>query len=377
MNRFKLLTLASCCALVLAFITIIVQAQENEPIDTNEPINTQATEALAGPGFSYQGRLDDASGPVTNTCDFQFSLWDGSTGGSQIGSTETLGNIVVDEGVFSSIINSSGTFGNNPFTGEERFLQVAVRCPASSGEYATLIPRQTLTPVPYAMSLPGVYPDGIGKVGIGTDSPEQELHVKSSSGHADLRLENFSGTKWNIAARDDDNSLRIVATGSGTPMTIERWGHIGIGTTSPSAPLHIKEDSNDGTTMILDAVSSANPDVSFRLNGSFAGRIRIARDREEMDFTVANNNGRETWVMSLAPDHVRLPVLRIVGGSDLSEKFDVSESKMGQEPVPGSVTCIDAENPGKLIVCHQAYDPRVAGIISGAGDVDPGNDHGA
>ena len=33
---------------------------------------------------------------------------------------------------------------------------------------------------------------------------------------------------------------------------------------------------------------------------------------------------------------------------------------------------IDAENPGKLAVSDQAYDRTVAGIISGAGNIDPG-----
>src|SRR5262249_42370194 len=36
------------------------------------------------------------------------------------------------------------------------------------------------------------------------------------------------------------------------------------------------------------------------------------------------------------------------------------------------VVAIDAENPGKLVVSTQAYDRRVAGILSGAGGVQPG-----
>ena len=36
------------------------------------------------------------------------------------------------------------------------------------------------------------------------------------------------------------------------------------------------------------------------------------------------------------------------------------------------VVCIDQDNPGKLIVSSQAYDRRVAGIMSGAGGVKPG-----
>jgi len=36
------------------------------------------------------------------------------------------------------------------------------------------------------------------------------------------------------------------------------------------------------------------------------------------------------------------------------------------------VVRIDEQNPGQLIVSDQAYDLRVAGIISGAGGIKPG-----
>jgi hypothetical protein len=40
--------------------------------------------------------------------------------------------------------------------------------------------------------------------------------------------------------------------------------------------------------------------------------------------------------------------------------------------MPGMVVSIDPREVGKLIVADQPYDHRVAGIISGAGDVKPG-----
>ncbi|MBK6346584.1 MAG: hypothetical protein IPF68_11750 [Bacteroidales bacterium] len=38
----------------------------------------------------------------------------------------------------------------------------------------------------------------------------------------------------------------------------------------------------------------------------------------------------------------------------------------------GSVVVIDNENPGKLMQSVKAYDKRVAGVISGAGNINPG-----
>ncbi|SPE62407.1 exported hypothetical protein [Verrucomicrobia bacterium] len=65
---------------------------------------------------------------------------------------------------------------------------------------------------------------------------------------------------------------------------------------------------------------------------------------------------------------VYVPVLTITGGSDLAEPFEMSS---GQIP-KGSVVIIDDEHPGQLKLSGQAYDHRVAGIISGANGVNPG-----
>jgi hypothetical protein len=64
----------------------------------------------------------------------------------------------------------------------------------------------------------------------------------------------------------------------------------------------------------------------------------------------------------------RTRTLEIVGGSDLAEPFDME----GEEIEPGTVMVIDHENSGRLRTSDQAYDSRVAGIISGAGGVNPG-----
>jgi hypothetical protein len=62
-------------------------------------------------------------------------------------------------------------------------------------------------------------------------------------------------------------------------------------------------------------------------------------------------------------------VLAITGGGDLAEPFQISES----QPIPkGALVIIDEENPGQLKLSHQAYDKRVAGVVSGAGGINPG-----
>ena len=107
---------------------------------------------VTGTAFSYQGHLKDAGGPVTDTCDFEFDLFDEATGGIQIGTTVRASVVTVTDGLFTRQLD----FGE-VFNGTERHLEISVRCPAESGAYSTLSPRQEMTPVPYALALPGLY----------------------------------------------------------------------------------------------------------------------------------------------------------------------------------------------------------------------------
>ena len=74
-----------------------------------------------------------------------------------------------------------------------------------------------------------------------------------------------------------------------------------------------------------------------------------------------------------AQGRARCNILEITGGSDFSENFDVvNAGGADADATPGMIVCIDAKTPGKLMVSHRAYDPTVAGIISGAGGVEVG-----
>jgi hypothetical protein len=61
--------------------------------------------------------------------------------------------------------------------------------------------------------------------------------------------------------------------------------------------------------------------------------------------------------------------LEITGGSDLAEPF---QTRDGADAEPGTVMVLDEDHPGELTISNEAYDHKVAGIISGAGGVKPG-----
>ena len=62
-------------------------------------------------------------------------------------------------------------------------------------------------------------------------------------------------------------------------------------------------------------------------------------------------------------------VLEINGGSDIAEPFDIRDTNGIKT---GMVMSIDGDHPGKLKLSEKAYDRCVAGIISGAGGINPG-----
>jgi hypothetical protein len=79
-------------------------------------IRAQTTE------FTYQGTLKDGGNPANANYDFEFVLYDASSGGTQIGSTIPKSNILVTNGLFAVKLD----FGS-VFPGANRYLEVRVR----------------------------------------------------------------------------------------------------------------------------------------------------------------------------------------------------------------------------------------------------------
>jgi hypothetical protein len=124
-------------------------------LTSNATAQSVGPQALAGTGFTYQGQLKNASGLVNGVCDFEFSLWDAASAGTQVGSTQSIAAVNVSGGLFTVQLNGEGQFGASAFNGQGRWVQVGVKC-ASDPAFTTLSPRQPLTPAPYALALPGL-----------------------------------------------------------------------------------------------------------------------------------------------------------------------------------------------------------------------------
>jgi hypothetical protein len=109
--------------------------------------------------------------------------------------------------------------------------------------------------------------------------------------------------------------------------------------------------SQDRTVVIIGENGVANGDSYFDVRGPDSSRT----------FLRVHQNGKTS-----------VRVLEINNGLDLAEQFNVQPHSNRARPAPGMVVCIDPANPGELVVCGQANSTLVAGVISGAGGVQPG-----
>ena len=138
MYKFRSLQIILTALIILALSVGSVAAQGP---------GQDSTASSLGSAFTYQGQLKDGSGnPVSEICNFKFSLWDGLTSVNQIGSNVNAPGVVVSQGLFTVKLD----FGAGAFNGNARWLESAVQCGSDSG-FTTLSPRQELTPAPYAL----------------------------------------------------------------------------------------------------------------------------------------------------------------------------------------------------------------------------------
>ncbi len=97
-----------------------------------------------GTRFTFNGRLLQSGAPANGTFDFQVGLFSDLTGtNGQVGSTLILEDVQVTEGLVVLVLD----FGV-PFDGTVRFLDLAIRPGAETGDFTPLTPRQRLDAVP-------------------------------------------------------------------------------------------------------------------------------------------------------------------------------------------------------------------------------------
>jgi hypothetical protein len=127
--------------------------------------------------FTYQGQLKLNGNPVNGTADFQLTLWDGVSGGNQVGGPLTFNNFSLSDGLFTI----SPDFGVNVFNGDARWLEISVRSPSGVGPFVTLSFRQPVRATPYALQTRGIFVDAANNIDLG-----DQTHVNGATGAISL-----------------------------------------------------------------------------------------------------------------------------------------------------------------------------------------------
>ena len=264
----KPLIISAAIFISFCFATIAALAQEG---DEPEPAPDTAATNI-GPAFTYQGYLEQSGAPVDGTCDFDVRLFDTAVAGTQIGSGDVDLNQTVTNGRFTLTLNDSGEYGATVFNGQERWLEILVRCPAGSSSYTTLDPRQPLTAAPYALALPGLWtqqnatsPNLIGGFGsnvMGNGVSGGVISGGGTSGFANQVFDNYgtiSGGRSNTAGSNDGNTTNqdfaTVSGGDGNTAN-GRYAVVsgGFSNTSSSSSATVSGGLGNNATAVYSSV---------------------------------------------------------------------------------------------------------------------------
>jgi hypothetical protein len=218
-----------------------------------------------------------------------------------------------------------------------------------------------------------------GNVGVGTNAPEAKLDVRGqASCQGPLSINNAATVG---VGSPGDNRAAITFGATDTPAAyylgaytsdmrantifglysyqsnawLQLWspnGNVGIGT----APTGLKLSVNGGVSASALSVSGS---------AFFVGNVGIAltddderRGGEPSSPLVVHGD-----IEIIGKGNLRVSGDVLLTGADCAEDFDVSGAHL---PDPGTVVVICEE--GTLRESHEAYDKKVAGVVSGAGE---------
>ena len=247
--------------------------------------------------------------------------------------------------------------------------------------------------------VPRLFLQDNGNVGIGTTAPRHQLSLglgplwTSNRWGGAMELENGSAIGWKANAagnrfgightngglfffrtQSDPAAINAPAIGD---LSINDAGYVGIGTVNAATKLHV-----EGTGIVEATIKSNNQRAILVLDSNppgLAGRYVWTLESGVSGiggvFGIYDRNANKERLLISPTGLVSVNALEIRGGSDFSENFDISDTRTNGEATqlkPGLLVSINPAQPGKLLLSARAYDHRVAGIISGAGDIKPG-----
>ena len=213
------------------------------------------------------------------------------------------------------------------------------------------------TDADFNSTAPGQFLIRADRVGIGTATPQQKLHV--NGGYA-------------LVQGLGDEQAYLGGDGLG--------GDVQLGSMNPN--IQFVSLWNPSANTRMDLVGREIYWAGSGLTRDQGGAIELGdstlanSETPYIDFRYGNGSGEDYNVRLINDTEGQLScwgtfstcVLKITGGCDISEPFAVSSANITK----GAVVVIDEKNPGALRLSDQPYDRRVAGVVSGANGINPG-----
>ncbi len=247
--------------------------------------------------------------------------------------------------------------------------------------------------------------DSAGNVGIGTNTPAFLLHVVAGTSAA-IRGQN-TGSGAGVLGSAGSGGTGVEGSGSGANGAgVSGTGLTGapgvVGTASGQDGIQGSSDNHSGvygtSTSGVGVFGTSSGAIGAGvkgtgLGGGAPGVVGTASGQDGIQGSSDNHsgvygtstsgvgvygigatggyfhsNGQGSNIALYADGLAQVKTLQILGGADLAEPFDVG----GNDVQPGMVIIIDPKHPGQLKVASRPYDRCVAGVISGAGGLQPG-----
>ncbi len=211
------------------------------------------------------------------------------------------------------------------------------------------------------------------------------MYVLASDDDHIFRIRQMSGGGGGIYAYDGSDNATILLNGEGSCWLMS--GNVGIGTNTPNADLHVNDrirvgedpsyggvygeliHEGGGTGFKINANAGGSwadmhlqTDGNTRLFIESAGNVGIGTTSPTSKLDVRGN----VTIRNASTGSI---VMELGTGLDYAEGFNVSDNTNIE---PGTVLCIDTDNHGQLKISENAYDKKVAGIVAGANGLGSG-----
>ncbi|MDP0490215.1 MAG: hypothetical protein Q7Q71_04105 [Verrucomicrobiota bacterium JB023] len=209
-----------------------------------------------------------------------------------------------------------------------------------------------------------------GSIGVlidGESSGAGYLSVRNNTGSTRVAIDGEGLNDGGSIVVDDETGTQTVrllgaqASGKGGSLTLYE--------DDGSATVALRQDTGSergGEIILYDGDGNSRIDMEASESGEDGAQIVLRDATGAATLTLDGEFGAG------GASRVTTGTVQITGGSDLSEQFEISDGMSEIAPEPGMLVCIDPENPGALKPSSRAHDRTVAGIISGAGGINPG-----